>query len=126
MRGPRCETLTDLDGLGVSLRPRGTDCLEHPFNVSVKLTSDEETFYQTTDRDGFFQFDRLRPGHWTVTVDDSQLPRFHYLERDVFEVDLEPGERIDLLIKVFVKRRPIQLIGEGELQLKLGGEEDTP
>jgi len=81
-------------------------------DVSVKLTSDEETFYQTTDRDGFFRFDRLRPGHWTVTVDDSQLPRFHYLERDVFEVELEPGEQVDLLIKVFVRHRPIQLLEE--------------
>ena len=93
-------------------------------DVSVKLTSDEETFYQTTDRDGFFRFDRLRPGHWTVTVDDSQLPRFNYLERDVFEVDLEPGERIDLLIKVFERHRPIQFIGEGELQVEEEEKED--
>ncbi|MCK4392829.1 hypothetical protein KAX17_07975 [Candidatus Bipolaricaulota bacterium] len=87
-------------------------------NVVVKLTSNEETFLQATDRDGHFQFDRLRPGQWTLTVYEDQLPRFHYLERDVFEFDLKPGDQEDLLIRVFVKRRPIQLLEEGELQVE--------
>ena len=87
-------------------------------NVTAKLTSDEETFLQVTDRDGHFQFARLRPGHWTLKVYDTKLPRFHYLEQNVFEFDLEPGDQEDLLVKVFVKRRPIQLLEEGELQVE--------
>jgi len=87
-------------------------------NVTVKLTSDEETFLQVTDRDGHFQFARLRPGHWILKVYDTKLPRFHYLEKNVFEFDLKPGDQEDLLVKVFVKRRPIQLLEEGELQVE--------
>lgn len=87
-------------------------------NVSLRLTSDEETFLQVTDRDGHFQFERLRPGHWTLKVYDTKLPRFHYLEKNVFEFDLKPGDQGDLLVKVFVKRRPIQLLEEGTLQME--------
>ena len=87
-------------------------------NVSLRLTSDEETFLQVTDRDGHFQFDRLRPGHWILEVYSDQLPQFHRLEKDVFESDLKQGEQADILVKVFVKQRPIQLIDEGELQVE--------
>ncbi len=93
-------------------------------NVSLRLTSDEETFLQVTDRDGHFQFERLRPGHWTLKVYDTKLPRFHYLEKNLFEFDLKPGDQGDLLVKVFVKRRPIQLLEEGELQVE--EEEEKP
>ncbi len=95
-------------------------------NVLVKLSCSEETRLQISDPDGFFQFNRLPPGHWTLEVTADQLPRYHYLGKDVFEFDLRPGEHVEQVIKVFEEHRPIQFIGEGELQLKLGGEEDTP
>ena len=93
-------------------------------NVLVKLSCSEETRLQISDPDGFFQFDRLAPGHWTLEVTTDQLPRYHYLDQGVFEFDLQPGEHVEQVIKVFERHRPIQFIGEGELQVEEEEKED--
>jgi len=103
-----------LEGTGEEVLDQG----EGLPNIVAKLASENETFFQTTDRDGYFQFDRLRPGHWILEVYSDQLPQFHRLEKDVFESDLKQGEQADILVRVFVKQRPIQLIDEGELQVE--------
>jgi hypothetical protein len=89
--------------------------------VFLKLTNGIQKFSQATDRNGYFHFDQLLPGHWTLSVPREQLPAHHELEQDVFEFDLEPGECVELVIKVFPVFRPIRMIEEKELE---GKEED--
>ncbi len=81
--------------------------------ILVKISGDYGTYYQASNADGRFQFDRLRPGHWTVKIYPDRLPRYYYLEQDTFDFDVGAGEERDMLVKVFVKRRTILLLHQG-------------
>jgi hypothetical protein len=90
--------------------------------IAIRLTSRQQTYEQVSDRAGYFRFDGLRPGQWVLEISTEQLPLHHYLARNMFEFDLDPGQHTELLIKVFRKYRPIQLIEEGELEVEEEGE----
>ena len=42
------------------------------------------------------------------------MPQYHYLEKDTFEIELAPGEKKEILIRVLPRKRTIQMIEEGE------------
>jgi hypothetical protein len=84
-------------------------------NVIVELTNSSEIQRRVTDPKGRFSFEDLRPGEWTLKVYDYNLPEYHYLEKDSIEIELEPGEREDITIKVLPKKRPVQIIKTGEV-----------
>ena len=66
-----------------------------------------------TDRKGRFSFDDVRPGQWTLAVHADNLPEYHYLEKDTFEIELAPGDKKELLVRVLPRKRTIQVIEEG-------------
>ena len=87
-------------------------------NILVELTNGLETQRRITDKKGYFEFEELRPGKWTLKVYTDNLPRYHYLKEDTFEFELNPGDKRETLIKVLLKRRPIRIIEEGEILLE--------
>jgi len=87
-------------------------------NMLVELTNGSETQRRVTDGKGCFKFEEVRPGKWTLKVYSDNLLGYHYLKEDVFEFELKPGDKKEMLIKVLPKRRPIRIIEEGEISLE--------
>ena len=71
-----------------------------------------------TNREGRFEFEEVRPREWTLKIYEDNLPKYHYFERDTFNFELKPGERKEILVKVLQKKRPINIIEEGEILLE--------
>jgi hypothetical protein len=92
--------------------------------ILVKISGEYDTYYQVSNADGRFQFDRLRPGHWTLKIYPDRLPRYYYLEQDTFDFDVGAGEERDILVKVFVKRRTILLLHQGKQTLHIEENEE--
>ncbi|MGB2769902.1 MAG: carboxypeptidase-like regulatory domain-containing protein, partial [Candidatus Zixiibacteriota bacterium] len=84
-------------------------------NILVEVRCEEEVLRQLTDQKGRFSFEDLRPGKWTLTVYDHDLPAYHYLEDEQFQFDLKPGQEKDVTVRVLPRLRPIQIIDEGAL-----------
>jgi uncharacterized surface anchored protein len=84
-------------------------------NVDLELQSGDEILLTTTDRNGRFSFADLRPGKWTLTVSNANLPAYHELEHTTYELDIEPGQQPELLVRVLARRRPILIIDEGKV-----------
>jgi hypothetical protein len=86
--------------------------------TAVELRAGDEICRQVTDEKGRFLFDGLRPGKYTLKVFDDNLPEFHVFEQDTFEVDLKPGAKEEVTIKVVSVIRPIQIIDQGEVKIR--------
>ena len=84
-------------------------------NILVQISNGEETMQSLTNENGIFAFDGIRPGKWKIKMYPMLLPAHHYLEKEEFEVYLEPGEEKDVLTKVLPRQRPIRMIEEGEI-----------
>ena len=91
-------------------------------NVLLEFKSKLETWRVLTDRKGRFRFDDIRPGQWTLTAHSDNLPEYHYLEKDIFDIELVPGEKKELLIKVLPRKRTIQIIEQGQILIEEQGE----
>ncbi|WP_304511440.1 MSCRAMM family protein [Desulfobacula sp.] len=90
-------------------------------NVLLEFKSKLEIWRVLTDRKGRFRFDDVRPGQWTLTVRADNLPEYHYLEKDIFEIELAPGEKKEMLIRVLPRKRTIQIIEQGEILIEEEG-----
>lgn len=86
--------------------------------AAVELSGDGEVFEQVTDGQGRFLFEGLRPGLYVLRVHDDDLPEFHALEQDTFEIDLKPGEKEEIAIRAVPVSRPVQIIDRGEVKIK--------
>ncbi|HEX9934199.1 MAG TPA: hypothetical protein VGB38_03295, partial [bacterium] len=82
-------------------------------NILVEISRDDEVQRRMTDSNGAYGFEELRPGSWTVKFYDYNLPEYHQFLRNSFEVELKPGDRIDLNASVLPKKRRIQLQQDG-------------
>lgn len=82
-------------------------------NVLVEITNGTTTKRRITDHQGRFRFADLTPGVWTVNVKSSQLPEYHYFEKESFTFDLLRGEDRDFVVRVLPKRRTLMLIQSG-------------
>jgi len=82
-------------------------------DVLLEITNGTEVKRRVTDSQGGFEFEALVPGKWTLTADSSELPQYHYYEKDTFEFELKPGDSKEVLIKILPKRRPVRIIEEG-------------
>lgn len=84
-------------------------------NILVQISNGGETMQSLTNENGIFAFDDIRPGKWKVKMYPMLLPAHHYIDKEEFEVDLEPGEERNILTKVLPRQRPIRMIEEGEI-----------
>jgi len=85
-------------------------------NILVVASDGKEVLRQSTDAKGNFSFDDIRPGKWRLKFHSQDLPQYHYLEEDEFEIQLEPGEKREITVRVLPRLRPIQIIEEGEIE----------
>ena len=86
--------------------------------IQVEISNGTERFVQMTDRMGRFSYTDLRPGRWTLTIEPTSLPLYHYVEFEKNEFDLVPGAHKHLDIRVLMNRQPIQIVQTGVLELK--------
>jgi hypothetical protein len=87
-------------------------------NTLVELTDGKENLRQLTDQNGGFSFEDLRPGKWILKVHDEDLSSQYYLEQKEFQIELKPGEKKEVVVRVLPRLRPIQIIEEGEIRNK--------
>jgi hypothetical protein len=83
--------------------------------LTVTLTRDEEVIHRTTDADGRFVFEDVRPGHWRLRV-SGPLPVDHMLEKADAELDLLPGSAHDATIRALPRHRRMLIKIEAELR----------
>jgi hypothetical protein len=83
-----------------------------------ELKNENSSLSAQSTRDGTFSFDDLVPGKWTLTINKNSLPRFTYLEKNEIEFELKPGDAQDITIKVLPRKRVIQMMGGGDVQLE--------
>ncbi len=86
-------------------------------NVLVEARLGSTIRRTESDEKGYFAFDRLLPGEWTVTIDDHSLPERHRLERKEFVVQLAAGSVEHLEARALPIVHPIKIIGGGSLSI---------
>lgn len=87
-------------------------------DLVVRLSRpDGETLRRVTDAEGRFAFTDLRPGAWTLEVEDAQLPSFHRLEPGSLALELAAGEHRAADLRVVPVRRPVVMVAGGEVRL---------
>lgn len=99
-RGTKGDTFELLGGLAAGL---------------VELTNGKQVLRQVTDRDGEVSFDHLRPGKWTLRLYENNVPEHYAIETPEIELDVEPGQSREVLVRILRKHRPIRLIDEGSI-----------
>lgn len=81
-------------------------------NTVIELRDSSEVKRIVTDNQGYFAFDQVRPGRWTLKIDSDNLPEYYYFENGIFELELKPGQKMEIFIKVLPKKRRIRIIAE--------------
>lgn len=90
-------------------------------NTVIDLMRDDEVHRRLTDKNGRFVFDEIRPGKWTLKIYDFNLPDYYRLEREEFEIYIQPGETQNIMIAVLPVRRQIQFQEGENTIIKLNG-----
>lgn len=81
----------------------------------LELSNGTEFQRRVTDNRGRFVFTDVRPGSWSVTVVDGNLPEYHFVEQEVQHTDVKPAETKELGFRVLPRRRRIQILQQGNL-----------
>lgn len=84
------------------------------YEVYLELANSEETIGLITDEKGRFKAEEMRPGKWVLKIYEEGLPQYHYIEKNIFEFELSPGEKKYILVRVLPKLRKVKIIEEGE------------
>ena len=87
-------------------------------NVTVELKNGSEIRRTDTDNQGGFVFEELRPDKWTLSISSDNLPEYHSLEQDTFELELKPGQKEEISAKVLPMKRRIHIITEPQTLLE--------
>ena len=84
-------------------------------NVLVEISRDGETQRRIADNKGRFQFQNVRPGTWTMRIQDGNIPQYHYFEHDTATVIVGPSEQRQVMFRVLPRKRTIQILEEGRI-----------
>ncbi|MCK4496044.1 MAG: hypothetical protein KAU91_06810 [Candidatus Aminicenantes bacterium] len=82
-------------------------------NTFVEIINGLDVQRRVTDNKGRFCFEDLCPGRWTLRVYDTNMPEFHYLEKETFEFELKAGDKKEIEVRVLPRSRPIRIIEKG-------------
>ena len=86
--------------------------------VVLELRGGTTILRQVTDEGGNFEFTDLRPGNWVVRIINSSLPKNRFLDKEVMELALDPGENKNVVFRIHEKEKNIRYNQEW---LHLGG-----
>jgi len=81
-------------------------------DLLITIKRGDEVERAVTDNEGAFAFPRLRPGAWTVSINENQVPPGYFLYNNEFTLQLESGDAGEIVFKVLPERREIQFIDE--------------
>ncbi|MCI0706273.1 MAG: SPOR domain-containing protein [Ignavibacteriae bacterium] len=81
--------------------------------IIVEISNGSESHRRISDNLGRFTFTDVRPGRWTMSVVAGQLPQYHFVERQSYDVALQPGLSSTADIRILPRRRTIQILSEG-------------
>ncbi|MCK4513893.1 MAG: carboxypeptidase regulatory-like domain-containing protein, partial [Spirochaetaceae bacterium] len=95
-------------------------------NAVVHISRDDEIRRVLTDRSGNFSLTDIRPGRWNVRIGNAQLPRYHRLVQDEFEVIIEPGDEVTITFQVFPIRRPVTMLSVSDIPITIAATPDEP
>lgn len=91
--------------------------------VRIRVKAGDRTFSTTTDGEGEFRINGLRPGSWTVRVVTDDLPSLYSLKKEKTAIKLDPGEKKTFTVMAFKKERDIQELELGDDELELEDDE---
>jgi hypothetical protein len=110
-----------LDAAGGSLAPNADSLVTVGMepNVLVALVGARDTMYQASDDRGRVDFGAVAPGKWAMIVMPGDLPDHHVFEAGRIELDVQPGARNDVALRLVPQRRTVTFVGhETALQAK--------
>lgn len=84
-------------------------------NAILEISDGEKKKLHFTDGNGYFIFDGLHPGKWTLKLISYDVPDFYYVEEDTFDIFLFPNDKAKKEFKILPKKRIIRIIDEGEI-----------
>ena len=95
--------------------------------VVVEFTDGIGRHRATSNREGSFSLPGIRPGTWTVRIVYANLPESHIIGEPV-TVQVQPGETVDIELRVIPRRRTIRFIDGGHIGAPddAGQEENQP
>ena len=86
-------------------------------NVLVALASGRDTMFQSSDDRGRLDFGSVAPGKWTLVVMPGDLPEHHVFEADRIELNVKPGTRNDVELRLVPQKRAVTFIGHNDISL---------
>jgi hypothetical protein len=79
-------------------------------NVLVALQGARDTIYQSSDDRGRLDFGSVTPGNWTMVVMSGELPDHHVFEASRIELNVQPGARNDVELRIVPQKRAVTFI----------------
>ena len=110
-----------LDAAGGTLSPNADSLVTVAMepNVLVALVGARDTIYQASDDRGRVDFGAVAPGRWALVVMPGDLPDHHVFEAGRIELNVQPGGRDDVALRLVPQRRTVTFIGhDAPLQAK--------
>ncbi|HKJ80267.1 MAG TPA: carboxypeptidase regulatory-like domain-containing protein, partial [Prolixibacteraceae bacterium] len=76
-------------------------------NIIIELADENEQFRISTSTDGTFSFPIVRPGNWRLKIYPNSIPSGFEINQTNFNLQLKPGENMELEIPLLRKKRNI-------------------
>ncbi len=76
-------------------------------HLILELMNDDESIKIISDEMGKYVFPQVRPGKWNLKIYPNGMARNYRIEKDIYQLDLEQGEQIDIPIILIKKERNI-------------------
>ncbi len=80
--------------------------------VLLELSNDREFLRRVSDNRGRFVFADLRPGAWVLRVVGGDIPQYHEVEQNAWDVSLTPGSKKEFTLNIRPRKRAIRIIEE--------------
>lgn len=92
----------------------------------VALVQPGDTLRRMTDGWGRFDASGVRPGRWTLLLEDAQLPAHHRVEGSGQVVEVGPGTAQEVEMRIVPRHRPVVMVASGAVTLNGGASRPAP
>ena len=87
---------------------RNAKSTQQPELFIFEISNEHETFRRISDNKNCFDFPDIRPGKWKLRILNPEGYSGFYFERWEWNLDVEPGQTINLNIKLLRKKKKIK------------------